>query len=145
MWHIYVHLTNSTISVSLLSEQIVYLHVHSTTVDTAIPCIKTKVSLSTKLQIIAPAGKNLHLQISFFINHMVVTFKLLFSVFSIKCYQKTITHCVTTNGTNHTTGLYINRPIWQKTKTSKHYTSFIFKITWNVTSDSRMNQKISVT
>jgi hypothetical protein len=145
MRHIYVHLTNSTISVSLLSEQIVYVHVHGTTVDTPIPCIKRKVSLPTKLHIIAPAGKNLHLQISFFINHVEVTFKFLFSVFNIKCYQNIITHCVTTNGMNHTTGLYINRPIWQKTKPSKPSTSFIFKIIWNVTSDSRMNQKISLT
>jgi len=79
------------------------------------------------------------------VNHVEVTFKFLFSLFSIKCYQNTITHCVTTNGMNHPTGLYINRPIWQKTKPSKPYTSLIFKIIWNVTSDSRMNKKISVT
>ena len=48
---------------------------------------------------------------------------------------------LTTNGMNHPTGLYINRQIWHKTKPSKPYTSFIFKIIWNVTSDSRMNQK----
>ena len=42
---------------------------------------------------------------------------------------------------NHPIGLYINTQIWHKTKPSKPYTSFIFKIIWHVTSDSRMNQK----
>jgi len=42
MRHIYVHLTNSRISVSLHSEQKGYPHVHSTTVDIPIPCLKKK-------------------------------------------------------------------------------------------------------
>jgi len=39
MQHIYVHLTNSRLSVSLRSEQTGYLDVHGTTVETPIPCI----------------------------------------------------------------------------------------------------------
>jgi hypothetical protein len=59
----------------------------------------------------------------------------------MKCYQLTVTHCVTTNEMNHPIGLHIYREIWEKTVSSKSYTSFIFITIWNVTSDSRTSQK----
>ena len=49
-----------------------------------------------------PWRKESSLTTLIFINHVEVTFKFLFSVFNIKWYQNTITHCVNYNKWNRT-------------------------------------------